>query len=138
MQLSPIIRHTHARVRKIGFCRNPVHFMRMRLDWTGPTAFLATGALDGATLEAMPSGVSTQNHLETLDQIIGRKKYSGMLDFTGTPPVLGYANSVTQTDLTIDKLKSEVGKNHSIFYILTHSTGTHVHRPNGFQVRARL
>ena len=92
----------------------------------GPTAFLATGALGIGTESALPMGVTPKNHLETLDQIIGRKKHAGMFDWTGKPPLLGYANSVTQTDLTLDKLKSEAGNNHSIFYLLTHSTGTHV------------
>jgi hypothetical protein len=92
----------------------------------GPTAFLTTGALGNLTEDALPAGVTPQTHLETLDQIIGRKKYSGLFDFTGKPPLLGYANSVTQTELTLTKLQSEVGNNHSIFYILTHGVGTHV------------
>ncbi len=106
---------------KFGFMGQVAQFTKK----AATTAFLATGALDDATLKALPSGVTAKGHLETLDQIIGRKKYTGMFDWTGKPPLLGFANSVTQTDLTISKLKSEVGKNHSLFYILTHSTGTH-------------
>jgi hypothetical protein len=101
-------------------------FMGQTASFTKPaaaTAFLATGAMDGTTLASMPSGTTAKNHLEALDAIIGEKTTSWLL--WSKPPLLGYANSVKQTDLTISKLKSEVGNNHSIFYILTHATGTH-------------